>query len=216
MRSQSHPRLRGIILPSLYHRSAHLLHCRPKVDAALVIQERLRALAATREAQESENRRRIAWEQELEAKYQHRQAETESQLAVMKRQIAYLKACVASLLRRREDTGPIAGGSGYLFDEPNSMPLVMLPATGLENPTPFVSHENTISEPSQKHGMSVDAPSPSASPGPSHRKRPTPTLNHGDSDPGDSGSEVSMSSSGQRPPKRINNHDKTCYTIQVF
>jgi hypothetical protein len=187
------------------------------VDAAHVVQELLRALAATREAQESENKRRVAWEQELEAKYQQRQTETESQLAEMKRQIAYLKACVASLLRRqREGTTHVASAFDYLFDEPGSPFPAVPPGASLENPSPFVSHGNLISERSQKRGMLVDAPSPSASPGPSNRKRLTPPLNYGEYHSGDSGSEASVSSTDQRPQKRANKHDKSCYTIQVF
>ena len=182
-----------------------------------MVQELLRAIAATREAQESENNRRAAWEQELEAKYQQRQAETESQLVQMKRQIAHLKVCVDSLLRRqREDTTHVANAFDYLLDEPRSpSPAVPLGAS-LETPPPFISHGNPIAERSQKHGMLVNAPSPSASPCPSNRKRPTPSLNYGECHSGDSGSEGSVSSTGERPQKRANNHDKTCYTIQVF
>ena len=190
---------------------------RPKADAAHIVQELLRTLAATREAQESENKRRRAWEQELETKYQQRQAETESQLTEMKRQIAYLKACVASLLHhRREATTHLAGGSGYIPDDPGSPSPPLPPGAGLEEPFPSISPGNVISERSHNRDMLVDAPSPSASPHPSNRKRPTPTLNRGESDSDYSGSQASVSSAGERPQKRINNHDKTCYTIQVF
>jgi hypothetical protein len=183
-----------------------------------MVQELLRAaIAATREAQESENKRRSAWEQELEAKYQQRQAETESQLVQMKRQIAHLKACVDSLLRRqRENTTPAAHTFDYLPDELRSPSPPVPPGVSLENPSPFISHGNSIAGRSQKHGMLVNAPSPSASPCPSNRKRPTPSLNYGECHSGDSCSEGSVSSSGKRPQKRANNHDKTCYTIQVF
>jgi hypothetical protein len=182
-----------------------------------VVQELLRALAATREAQESENKRRVAWEQELEAKYLQRQTETESQLAEMKRHIAFLRACVASLLRQqREGTTHVANAFDYLLDEPGSPFLSAPPGVGLENPSPSVSHGNSMSERSQKRAMLVDAPSPSASPGPSNRKRLTPPLNYGECHSGDSGSEATVSSTSKRPQKRPNNHDKTCYTIQVF
>ena len=185
------------------------------MDAAHVVQELLRPLAATREAQEIESKRRAVWEQEFEAKYQQRQAETESQLTEMKRQIAYLEACVASLLhRRREDIAHLSNGSGY-FDEPRSSSLTVHPGASLDTPPSFDPHGNSISERLQQHGMRVDPPSLSASAGPSNRKRPTPRLNHGDSDSDDYGSEMSVSSTGRRPQKRINNHDKTCYTIQV-
>ncbi|KAH9966053.1 hypothetical protein BC827DRAFT_1374365 [Russula dissimulans] len=188
---------------------------RPKVDAAHVVQELFRALAATREAQETETKRRAAWEQEFEAKYQQRQAETESQLAEIKLQIAYLEACVTSLLhRRREDTTRVSCGSGYI-DRPGSPSLTVHPGASQDKLPSFDPHGNAISERLQQHGMRVDVPSPSASPGPSNRKRPTPRLSHGESDSDDSGSDVSVSSTGKRPPKRANNHDKTCYTIQT-
>jgi hypothetical protein len=186
---------------------------RPRADAAHM----LRVIAATREAQESENKRRAAWEQELEAKYQQRQAETESQLAQMKRQIAHLKVCIDSLLRRqREGTMHVANTFDYLLDEPRSPSPAVPHGATLENPSPFISHGNSIVERSQKHGMLVNAPSPSASPSPSNRKRPTPTLDYGECQSGDSCSEGSVSSTSRRPLKRANNHDKTCYTIQVF
>jgi len=135
----------------------------------------------------------------------------------MKRQIAYLEACVASLLhRRREDIAHLSSGSGY-FNEPGSPSLTVHPGAVLDKLPSFDSHGNAISQRLQQHGMRVDPPSPSASPGPSNslRKRPTPRLNHEDSDSDDFGSEVSVSSTGKRPLKRINNHDKTCYTIQT-
>jgi hypothetical protein len=216
MRSQSHLRLQGIIFPALSHDQPHFRTRRPRIDAAHMVQDLLRAtIAATREAQESEDKRRAAWEQELEAKYQQRQAETESQLAHMKRQIAHLKACVDSLLRRREGTAHVVNAFDYLLDEPRSPSPAVLPGTGLETPSPLISHGNSIAERSQKHGM-FNAPSPSTSPGPSNRKRPTPSLNHRECHSGDSCSEGSVSSTSKRPQKRANNHDKTCYTIQVF
>jgi hypothetical protein len=182
-----------------------------------MVQELLRAVVATREALESENKRRLAWEQELEARYQQRQAETESQLAQMKRQIAHLKACVDSLLRRqREGMARVTNAFDYLLDETRSPSPAVPHGASLENLSPSILHGSPIAGRSQKHGMLVNAPSPSASPGPSNRKRPTPSVNYGECHSGDSCSEGSVSSTGQRPQKRANNHDKTCYTIQVF
>ena len=152
--------------------------------------------------------------------YQQRQAETESQLAEMKRQIAYLRACVVSLLHhRREDTTHVTGvtgGSGYIPEDPSSPSPALPPGASLEEPFPSISPGNVISKRSHNHDMLVDPPSPSASPNPSNRKRPTPTLNRGETDSDDSGSQASLSSTGKRPQKRINKHDKACYTIQVY
>ena len=176
---------------------------RPKVDAANLVQELFRALNVTREAQESEYRRRVAWEQELEAKYQQRQTETETQLAEMKREITFLKTCVASL--QSHDTAQ-ASGSVYTHDESGSPPAVLLVANSEGS-----SRQSTTIE-----RMSVDAPSPSASPVSPNSKGETPSPNDGESDSGDSESEASQSFTGMQPQKRTNNHDKRCYTIQVL
>jgi hypothetical protein len=180
-----------------------------------MVQELLRALSATREAQENENKRRAAWEQELEAKYRQRQAETETQLAEMKREITYLKACVALFLHQQPEGTAQASGSGYSLDEHGSPSLAVLPGSSREK-SPLVPHGNEVSGQLQKHSMLLDSVSLSSSSGPSNRKRPTSPHNHRESDSGDSGSESSQLSTGKRPQKRINNHDKTCYTIQVF
>jgi len=166
------------------------------LDAAHFIQEILRAWNATREAQESEYRRRVAWEQEFETKYQQRQAETEAQLAEVKREIAYLKACVASLQ---------AGGSVYPHEEPGSSPVVHLGATSEGS-----SRQSAIIE-----RMSIDAPSPSASSMSPNGNGLTPSPDDREYDSGDSESEASQSPTELQPQKRTNNHDKRCYTIQV-
>ncbi|KAF8557004.1 hypothetical protein OG21DRAFT_430135 [Imleria badia] len=59
------------------------------------VQELLRFLASTREAQDIEHKRRIAWEQEQEAKYKLRQAEMERRMLEMQQEITALKARVA-------------------------------------------------------------------------------------------------------------------------
>ncbi|KAI0268371.1 hypothetical protein BC834DRAFT_869090 [Gloeopeniophorella convolvens] len=184
---------------------------KPRNDVSQVIQELLRALAATRQAQESENRRRTAWEQELEAKYHQRQAENETQLAEMKREIAYLKACVATLLHER-------GQSGDSFGRPGSPPLAAFPASGsgLQEVSMFAALDDAGSERQQgQSSMLVDLPSHSPSPAPTGRKRPTPSLSPEESDSDGSESDTFGSSSGERPSKRTNNHDKRCYTIQT-
>lgn len=176
----------------------------------------IRALHATREAQENENKRRAAWERELEAKYRQRQAEMETQLAEMKREIAYLKASVALFGRQHPEGTVQASGSGCLLDGPGSPSLAVPPAGSSTEKSPPVPHGKEVSGNLQKHNMLLDSPSLSASSGLSNRKRPTSPLHHRESDSGDSGSEASQLSTGKRPQKRINNHDKTCYTIQVF
>jgi hypothetical protein len=216
MQSQNHLHLLGTTLLIFLVWLKLIFQRRPRVDPGHMVQELLRALNSTREAQENENKRRIAWEQALEAKYQQRQAETETQLAEMKREIDCLKECVASLLHQQSEGTAQTSGSGYLLDEHGSPSLAVLPGSSLEKPPPLVSHGSGVSGQLHKPSMLIDSPSPSASPCRSNRKRSTPPLNHRESDSGDSESETSQSSTGKRPQKRINNHDKTCYTIQVF
>ncbi|KAH9179811.1 hypothetical protein EDB89DRAFT_1923303 [Lactarius sanguifluus] len=165
---------------------------RPKVDAAHLVQELLRALNA------SEYRRRLAWEQELEAKYQQREAEMETQLAEMKREIACLKISVSSLLDQQPHDTTQASGSVYHMKR-----LVWLIRRGLpvrvlwSNACPLMRHPRRL--------LPV---SPSG-------KGLTPSPNDGESDSEDSESEASQSLNGPRPQKRTNNHDKRCYTIQT-
>ena len=169
------------------------------------MQELFRTLSVTREAQENEYRRRVAWEQELEAKYQQRQVETETQLTEMKREIAYLKTCVASLLHQQpHDTTQASGGSVYPHEESGSSPAVL--GANSEGP----SRQSNVVE-----RMSIDAPSPSASPISPNGKGPA-SPDDRESDSGDSGSEASQSLTGLEPQRRTNNHDKRCYTIQVL
>lgn len=167
---------------------------RPKVDATHLVQELLRTLNATREAQESEYSRRVAWEQELETKYQQRQAETETQLVEMKREITYLKTCVDTLLHEQPHDTAQASGSVYPHEESGSSPVPRVAIS--EGP----SHQGTTVE-----RMSIDASS-SSSPVSQNDKGAIPS-NDGESDSGNSESEHS---------KRTNNHDKRCYTIQVL
>ena len=58
------------------------------------VQEFIRLIATTREAQEIERKRRLAWEQEQEAKQAQRQAETERSILEMRQEIQSLRAMV--------------------------------------------------------------------------------------------------------------------------
>jgi hypothetical protein len=196
-----------LLFPSLcLDPTISLSRSRPKVDATHLIQELLRALNVTREAQESEYRRRVAWEQDLEAKYEQRQAETETQLAEMKQEITHLKKCVDSLLHEQPHDTSQASGSEYPHGESGSSPVVPRAAISERS-----SRQSTAVE-----RMSIDAPSRSASPVSPNDKGATPSPNDGESDSGDSESEASQSLTGMRFQKRTNNHDKRCYTIQVL
>jgi len=56
------------------------------------VQEFIRLVATTREAQDIERKRRLAWEQEQEAKQAQRQAETERTILEMRQEIQSLRA----------------------------------------------------------------------------------------------------------------------------
>ncbi|TFK55897.1 hypothetical protein OE88DRAFT_1804683 [Heliocybe sulcata] len=71
----------------------------PRPDSITVnaVQELFRVIAASKEGNELERKRRIAWEQEQDAKQTQREAELERQLAEMRQELASLKAYVAIL-----------------------------------------------------------------------------------------------------------------------
>ncbi|KZT19279.1 hypothetical protein NEOLEDRAFT_982239 [Neolentinus lepideus HHB14362 ss-1] len=84
----------------------------PRSDGINVnaVQELFRVIAASKEANEQERKRRIAWEQEQEAKQTQREAELERQLAEMRQELASLKAYVVvlpALLRSSNSGAPI-------------------------------------------------------------------------------------------------------------
>lgn len=64
----------------------------PSAEGIHAVQELLRVVSATREAQEIERKRRLAWEQEQEAKYTQRQAEMERQMFEMRQEISSLRS----------------------------------------------------------------------------------------------------------------------------
>lgn len=102
----------------------------PLTPAAHPVHELLRALQATREAQERETQRRIAWEQEQEMKYRQRQAEMELQISEMRRQISVLQSALAQ-------NAPTAGSSGS--------PAIPLDTTGISpNCSPNMSDSHPV------------------------------------------------------------------------
>ncbi|EDR12809.1 uncharacterized protein LACBIDRAFT_311674 [Laccaria bicolor S238N-H82] len=62
-----------------------------------VIQELFRMVSSTREAQEIERKRRLAWEQEQEAKYAQRQAQTERELFDMRQEMELFRSNIKDL-----------------------------------------------------------------------------------------------------------------------
>ncbi|KAH0839921.1 hypothetical protein J3R83DRAFT_873 [Lanmaoa asiatica] len=115
------------------------------------VQELLRFLASTREAQEIERKRRIAWEQEQEAKYRLRQAEMERRMVEMRQEITALKARVAF-------NNPTSSSSSSVGVSVNVQSNLALPQHSQLEYTSFIS--------------SPQQPTPSTSPTLSHPSTP--------------------------------------------
>ena len=108
------------------------------------VHELLRMLAATKEAQEIERKRRIAWEQEQEAKFAQRQAEMERQLLEMKQEIQILKGTAPSTNISQPDLArPPANQTASL-----AFPAIV------QQPSPQLSESST---PVSLHGRSQPA-----------------------------------------------------------
>lgn len=93
----------------------------PSAEGVSAVQELLRIVSATREAQEIERKRRLAWEQEQEAKYTQRQAEMERRLFEMRQEIVTLRSTV----------GTTSGTTNNNTSMPTTIPP---PASGLFTP----------------------------------------------------------------------------------
>ncbi|KXN83740.1 hypothetical protein AN958_00883 [Leucoagaricus sp. SymC.cos] len=118
------------------------------------IQELLRTLHATREAQEREFQRRKAWEQEQETTYRQRQIEMEQQMSELRRQVTVLQAALA------QNTGSSTCHSGSPALSVNSVEMPpncspntgnLHPVTGLFTPQYCMSPAVLPSQPHQSN-----------------------------------------------------------------
>ncbi|KAL4267898.1 hypothetical protein AB1N83_001499 [Pleurotus pulmonarius] len=199
------------------------------------VQELLRIVATTKEAQEIERRRRLAWEQEQESKFIQRQAEMERQMFEMRQQIASLQAMVhpsssPNILHRTPDNTPrptllletpvhFHGSTAHL--QPNSMASQesFVPnQMGLHMNGPITPPEDARYSTTPSTSPQLRATSDSASPraqSVDRRKRHTQrhTSAYGEDDSAESSGSDSSSSSMDRPAKRANHHDTRCLTI---
>ncbi|KAF9247344.1 hypothetical protein BU15DRAFT_84857 [Melanogaster broomeanus] len=207
------------------------------------VQELMRFLASTREAQEIELKRRIAWEEEQEAKYKLRQAEMERRMLEMRQEITALRARVTLNTPASASCG--GAPSDYTSNPArlqHSQPEYYPPHIEQQQPTPTtspaLSHSSTpvtLSSPAlaSSNQPGSDAPdptepsasvpyllSPSLPPtrfismDPSSSRRNTRKRSIVDSD-----SEGELSSDDDPPPpqhriRRKNHHDTRCLTIQ--
>ncbi|KIJ70102.1 hypothetical protein HYDPIDRAFT_172008 [Hydnomerulius pinastri MD-312] len=129
-------------------RSSH----NPPSGGVHAVQELIRFLASTREAHEIERKRRIAWEQEQEARYVLRQAEMERRMLEMRQEITALKARVAF--------SSLAGGSSS----------ASLSSTNTVAPEP-APEPAPYPHPSPPH-IERQQPTPTTSPALSHTSTP--------------------------------------------
>ncbi|KDQ64637.1 hypothetical protein JAAARDRAFT_145597 [Jaapia argillacea MUCL 33604] len=202
------------------------------------VRELFRVLAATKEAAEIERKRRLAWEQEQEAKYIQRQAEMERQMLEMRQEIASLRAYVGLLPQTTHTLQPpipqyqVAPLPPLTPLSPISQPSSHHQPTFVEgcSSRPLInyhtnSHELSIApfspelefmepSPSMSHSTRFNSVAPSQSeasaPSSSRRRKRSPDPPT-DGDDEDSGSE---SEPPERPLKRANHHDKRCLTIK--
>lgn len=209
------------------------------------MQELLRFLASTREAQEIERRRRIAWEKEQEAKYRLGQAEMERRMLEMRQEITALKARVAF---SSPASSSAVGASVNVQSNPALSQHSQLEYTSLasssQQPTPSTSP--TLSYPSTPAALcSPAAGQPAAGPSTdpildgaeastSTAYLPSPLLpctrfvnvnplsSHrnvkGHSTAGSDSEEPNSEDESPPPPYRVrrkNHHDTRCLTIQV-
>ena len=244
---RSHPRLRhgkwlinlhGPFLTSSRENAVTLRNPSPP-GGADAVQELLQMLTATKESQEIERKRRLAWEQEQEAKYTQRHAGMERQILEMRQEIVSLKASMGL----NPNGSPAMTGSHV---SGNGAPIVVQQPTPLTSLSPVSTSSQSHIRPAFVEGSSsrplrqqsiptdvqthspesmiIDSPSPqfvavegsrlhSYAPSPNPRKRPTPGAET-DEDEGSSES-GSDESPPQRSLRRVNGHDSRCLTIQV-
>ena len=185
----------GHSVPCSGHNTARPTH--PHGGGVHAVQELLRFLASTREAQEIEHKRRIAWEQEQEAKYKLRQAEMERRMVEMQQEITALKARVA-------------------FSSPtSSAPSVTVPQlqySAPQQPTPNTSP--TLSHPSTPGTFSP--PMAEASSYATRFINVNPLGNTRAHSEAGTESEEDDEGPAQYRARRKNHHDTRCLTIQVL
>lgn len=208
------------------------------------VQELLRFLASTREAQDIERKRRIAWEQEQEAKYRLRQAEMERRMLEMRQEISALKARVAfntpasssssvEACVHVEDNAGLSQHAQFEYASLVSSSQQPTPST-----SPTLSHSSTVGTLSPAVGQvaSTDVILDSeegSTPGsnlaspllPPRFVNVNPRLSLGNATAGrctvGSESEEEWYTDGDLPGpqyrvRRKNHHDTRCLTIQVF
>ncbi|KAF7355452.1 hypothetical protein MSAN_01462000 [Mycena sanguinolenta] len=178
----------------------------PSPGAITAVQELVALVASTKQtkqAQEIERTRRLAWEQEQEAKYVQRQAEMERQMLEMRNEIAQLRSLLGATT-----TSPAIANLRH--------PRPASPISPISQPSShaqqFVQGSSTLSDALQYPRLVTPTPSLHDSETPSSSSRGKRRRSVLSSDDESRGSASDDSSECSRP-RRTDHHDKRILTI---
>ncbi|KAK0206383.1 hypothetical protein DFS33DRAFT_1471146 [Desarmillaria ectypa] len=210
----------------------------PSTGGVQAVHELLRIVSATSQAQEIERKRRMAWEQEQEAKYAHRQADMERQLFELRQELVFLRSTVSGNVQQTPSASPsLSSARNAPFSQQLQSASPISPAPQPPGPTfvqgsssqPNINHpqQYTVAPDQQQQHLSSDEPTMSAmtpspspqpvvptqrSPSKSRKKRRASSSSNEESDSGSSTSDSSVLAR-ERKKQRRNHHDKRCITI---
>lgn len=108
----------------------------PSAEGVHAVQELLRILSATREAQEIERKRRLAWEQEQEAKFIQHQAKLDRTMLDLRHELNILRSTATTATTASPSTGLLTPQS------------IMSPPLAVQQPPQPASPISPISQPS--------------------------------------------------------------------
>lgn len=199
------------------------------------VQELLRFLTSTREAQEIEHKRRLAWEQEQEAKYNLRQAEMERRMLEMQQEITTLKSRVTFSSPASSSSSAVHAHSNTVVSQHPQLaypPFVSPPQQPTPRTSPTLSHTSThstlssplvvgqpVAGPSTDHVLGAAAGSTFVSPSlpPTRFVNVNPSgLRNMSAARSDSEEADDDRLPAQHRVRRKNHHDTRCLTIQVI
>ncbi|KAF7352656.1 hypothetical protein MVEN_01231300 [Mycena venus] len=203
----------------------------PSPGAITAVQELVTLVASTKQAAEIERTRRMAWEQEQEAKYVQRQAEMERQMLDMRNEIAQLRGLLNA--NRGSPVYTPYSGSPAIANLRHPAPRPASPISPVSQPSSHSQQQQfvqgssrmqpsypTLSDALQdpmviprpvtpSSSLRDDSEAPSSATRSRSRKRRRSVLSDDES-----GGSVSDTSSSCSRPRRTDHHDKRILTIQ--
>ncbi|KAK7054206.1 hypothetical protein R3P38DRAFT_2855776 [Favolaschia claudopus] len=179
--------------------------------ATTSVHELVALIASAKQEQELERTRRLAWEQEQEAKYVQRQAEMERQLLDMRNEIALLRALIspssaAPAIANLQHPRPASPVSPVSQPSSHSQQL-FVQGSSRSSLNDALTAPRPVTPPSSFH----DSETASSSARRSRRKRRRSVLSSEDDEGSGTASDTSSVSSR---PRRTDHHDKRILTIQ--